>query len=161
MFSTVPSKSLKTIWSSILNGSVKRIRIPAKKFCKMSRKAKPIATPLMPSSWTKSPALNVGMTMDKATNKPIRITVPWANRPSTIPKFRACRCLRVRRLTSNFSHLAAKKNSAKTINANTMFGSMTIKVSIIPWIFCHAADIDAWKFITPPNSKDILNNSKN
>jgi hypothetical protein len=53
-------------------------------------------------------------------------------------------------LTSDLIILAAKKNTAKTIKANTMFGSKTISPLIIPWIFAHAADTDAWRFMTLP-----------
>jgi hypothetical protein len=48
MSSTVPSKSFDRIWSPSRNGCRHRMRIPAKKFWRMSLNAKPIATDVMP-----------------------------------------------------------------------------------------------------------------
>jgi len=90
-----------------------------------------MATPLIPNSCTKSPALNVGITMERAINNPIKIVTPCANLPNTNPRFRAERRLRVNRLTSALILLATNKNIRKTINAKAILGSKAMKPLIM------------------------------
>lgn len=52
-------------------------------------------------------------------------------------------------LDQQFEPPRSEKNSAKTINANTTFGSKAIAPLIIPWTLFHTGPIDVSGFITP------------
>ncbi len=57
--------------------------MPASRFCSTSRKAKPMATPPMPSRLNRSAAETEGKATEAATRNETRMVTPPAMRPST------------------------------------------------------------------------------
>lgn len=60
---------------------------PASQFCRMSLKAKPIATELTPRPAIRSPGFNDGIMIVAARRKPSSKMAAFANPPSTVPRF--------------------------------------------------------------------------
>jgi hypothetical protein len=93
-------------------------------------KCNPIATLLMPSTWMTSPGWNVGSATDKATNRPMKSTTPWANRPTARPALRwERRRVSVSRATMRFTMADTRSATPNTASATNALGMAAMRPS--------------------------------
>ena len=121
--------------------------MPAKKFCRMSLKAKPMATPPIPRVASASAGLKLGKTIVAAIKKPRITRPPCSKRPKTKPTLRVSRsrvCLRTNRLIT----FPAIQKITKTMMPMIRFGRIAIALATMSVILPVAVDSDTSSVIS-------------